>query len=178
MGRDILVDGYNIIKNSATFRTVETHNFAAAREALITQLVNRYRHTPYHVIVVFDGDGTSEQVSHDRRIRVIYSRHSETADSVIKRLAAEARAAGREVEMYSNDGEVRQAVAQQGGGIHSVNQLTSQLNAPSRDVARRARHRLAVRQKYGLDPSYDPDSEPEYPHTPKGGKKKSSRRRR
>ena len=178
MGRDILVDGYNIIKNSATFRTVETRNFAAAREALITQLVNRYRHTPHHVIVVFDGDGTSEQVCHDRRIRVIYSRHSETADSVIKRLAAEARAAGREVEMYSNDGEVRQAVAQQGGGVHSVNQLTSQLNAPSRDVARRARYRLAVRQKYGLDPSYDPDSEPEYPHTPKGGKKKSSRRRR
>ena len=178
MGRDILVDGYNIIKNSATFRTVETRNFAAARAALITQLVHRYRHTPHHVIVVFDGDGTSEQVSHDRRIRIIYSRYNETADNVIKRLAAEARATGREVEMYSNDGEVRQAVAQQGGGVHSVDQLTSQLNAPSRDVARRARHRLAVRQKYGLDPSYDPDSEPEYLHTPKGGKKKSSRHRK
>ncbi len=106
MGRDILVDGYNIIKNSATFRTVEMRNFAAARETLITQLVNRYRHTPHHVIVVFDGDGTSEQVSHDRRIRVIYSRHSETADSVIKRLAAEARAAGREVEMYCDSSSV------------------------------------------------------------------------
>ncbi|HAG97747.1 MAG TPA: hypothetical protein DCL75_02515 [Ktedonobacter sp.] len=57
MGRDILVDGYNIIKNSATFRTVETRNFAAARAALLTQLVSRYRHTPHRVIVVFDGDG-------------------------------------------------------------------------------------------------------------------------
>ncbi|HEY6409358.1 MAG TPA: NYN domain-containing protein [Ktedonobacteraceae bacterium] len=178
MGRDILVDGYNIIKNSATFRNVETRNFAAARAALVTQLVQHYRHTPHHVIVVFDGDGASEQVSHDRRIRIIYSRHNETADSVIKRLATEARAEGREVEMYSNDGEVRHAVTQQGGSVHSVDQLTSQLNAPSRDVARRARHRLAVRQKYGLDPSYNSDSEPEYPHSTKGGKKKSSRHRK
>jgi len=90
MGRDILVDGYNIIKNSATFRTVETRNFAAARAALLTQLVSRYRHTPHRVIVVFDGDGASEQVSHERRICIIYSRHNETADSVIARLATEA----------------------------------------------------------------------------------------
>jgi uncharacterized protein len=176
MGRDILVDGYNIIKNSATFRTVETRNFAAARAALLTQLVNRYRHTPHRVIVVFDGDGVSEQVSYERRICIIYSRHNETADSVIARLAAEARVAGREVEMYSNDGEVRQAVARQGGAVQSVTQLTNQLNAPSRDVARRTRHRIAVRQKYGLDPSYDPDDEPDPRNTAKGGKKKSSRR--
>jgi uncharacterized protein len=176
VGRDILVDGYNIIKNSSAFRNVETRNFAAARATLVNQLVQRYRHTPHHVIVVFDGDGTNEQVSHDRRIRIIFSRHNETADNVIKRLATEASAAGREVEMYSNDGEVRYAVARQGGGVHGVDQLTSQLNAPSRDVARRARHRMAVRQKYGLGPNYDPDNEPEYPH--KGGKKKSSRHRK
>jgi predicted RNA-binding protein with PIN domain len=178
MGRDILVDGYNIIKNSATFRNIETRNFTAARAALITQLVHRYRHTPHRVIIVFDGDGASEQVSHDLRIRIIYSRHNETADSVIMRLAAEARTAGREVEMYSNDGEVQQAVAQQGGSVHSVNQLTNQLNAPSRDVARRTRHRLAVRQKYGLDPFDKDDEEAEPYQTGKGGKKKSSRHRR
>ena len=176
MGRDILVDGYNIIKNSAAFQIVEVRNLAAARVALVTQLVNRYRHTPHHVLLVFDGDGASEQVSHDRRIRIIYSRHGETADIVIARLAAEARAAGREIEMYSNDGEVRQAVSRQGGSVHSVEQLTSQFNTPSRDVARRARHRIAVRQKYGLDPNYDPDDEPEPRHATKGGKKKKSRR--
>jgi predicted RNA-binding protein with PIN domain len=54
------------------------------------------------VVVVFDGDAASEQVSYERRICIIYSRHDETADSVIARLAAEARQAGREVEMYSS----------------------------------------------------------------------------
>lgn len=176
MGRDILVDGYNIIKNSASFQAIEARNLAAARSALVTQLVNRYRHTPHHVIVVFDGGAAHEQVSYDRRIRIIYSRHNETADSVIARLAAEARQAGREVEMYSNDGEVQRSVVQEGGEVYSVSQLTGQLNAPPRDVARRFRHRQAQRRKYGLDmASFDPDDEPEAHHRPKGHKKKSSR---
>jgi len=170
MGRDILVDGYNIIKNAASFQSAGTRNLAAARELLITQLINRYRHTPHQVIVVFDGDGPGEQMSHDRRICIIYSRRGETADSVIARLAAQARSAGREVEMYSDDREVQQSVAKQGGNIGTAGQLTSRLNAAPRDVARRARHRLAMRRKYGLDPAYDPDDEPE-PHRTSGRKK-------
>ena len=177
VARDILVDGYNIIKNNSSFRAVESKNFAAARETLITLLVQRYRHTPHQVIVVFDGDGKDEQTYSVQRVRVIYSRYDQTADSVIARLAAEAQQAGREVEMYSNDGEVQQAVARQGGGVHTVNQLTSQFNAPSRDTARRIQHRQTVRRQYGLDPSFDPDDEPGYRH-PSKGKRKSSRQRK
>ena len=53
MGRDILIDGYNVIKNNPSLHAVETKNLATARELLISQLVNRYRHTPHQVIVVF-----------------------------------------------------------------------------------------------------------------------------
>ena len=176
MGRDILVDGYNIIKNSASFQAVEAKNLAAARAALITRLVNRYRHTPHRVIVVFDGDAASEQVSYERRICIIYSRYNETADSVIARLAATARTEGRTVEMYSDDREVQQAVSQRGGEIRTTGQLTDQLNAPSRDVGRRYKHRMAIRKKYALDPMYYDDDEIEAPHSP--GKKKNSHRKR
>jgi predicted RNA-binding protein with PIN domain len=178
VGRDILVDGYNVIKQSASFRAVEAKSLAAAREVLISQLVNRYRHMPHQVIVVFDGSGANEQVSHDRCVRIIYSRYGETADSVIACLAAEARVAGREVEMYSDDSEVRRAVAQQGGEVHNTGQLTSQFNAAPRDVARRARHRQAMRRKYQLDPVRDPDDEREPQRSPRGKKKGPSRRRR
>jgi len=176
MGRDILVDGYNIIKRGASFQAIAARNLASARTQLVNQLVNRYRHTPHQVIVVFDGDGTSEQVSHDRRIRIIYSRHGKTADSVIARLAREAQDAGREVEMFSDDTDVRQAVAQQGGNAYSAGQLTDSLNADPRDVARRHRHRQAMQRKYGLDPTYDPDNELD--HTPSPHSKKKSRRRK
>jgi|SRR5215469_2371452 len=156
VGRDILVDGYNVIKNTPSLRAVESKSLAAARDLLISQLVNRYRHTPHQVIVVFDGSSTGEQVSHDRRVRIIYSRHGETADNVIARLAAQARVAGQEVELYSDDREVQQSVARQGGKARSTGQLTGQLNAAPRDVARRARHRQAMRHAYGLDHKYDP----------------------
>jgi len=177
MGRDILVDGYNIIKRRAFSGARGARiNISAARNQLVTQLVNRYRHTPHHVIVVFDGDGATEQTSYDRRIRIIYSRHGETADSVIARLATEGRAAGREVEMYSDDTEVRQTVARQGGDVYTSGQLTDSLNAAPRDVARRHHHRQAMRRKYGLDPAYDPDDEPDSPHPPRGKKKRPHRR--
>ncbi|MEO6892732.1 MAG: NYN domain-containing protein [Ktedonobacteraceae bacterium] len=163
MGHDILVDGYNVIRRNTAFRAAVTKNIGVARDLLVTQLVNRYKHTPHQVVVVFDGDSVSEQVCYDRRVRIIYSRHGETADSVIARLSAEARVLGREVEMYSDDGEVRQAVASQGGAVRTTEQLTAQLNAAPRDVARRSRHRQAMRLRYGLDPNYDPDAEPEPP---------------
>jgi predicted RNA-binding protein with PIN domain len=177
VGRDILVDGYNIIKNTPAFRALEARNLEAARAALIAQLRSRYRHTPHRVFVVFDGDGAHEQVSHDQRICIIYSRYDETADSVIARLANEAHSGRREVEIYSNDAEVRQAVVDQHGGAYSVGELTRQLNAPSRDVERRIRHRLAKRREYGLDPTFDPDDEPLPGRSSKGSKKRSPRRR-
>ena len=120
MGREILVDGYNVIKRDASFQALQARNLAAARDALITQLVTRFRHTPHRVTVVFDGKGSSEQVMHERRIRVIYSRAGETADSVIARLAAHARAEGYEVEMYSDDLEVRSSVTKEGGSAKTT----------------------------------------------------------
>src|ERR1700730_5600406 len=106
MEKDILIDGYNVIKNNLMFQSLVSQNYANTRDLLSRQLKNCYRHTTDRVIVVFDGNGEREQVSHVDHIRIIFSRHGETADSVIARLAAEGRVAGREIEMYSDDQEV------------------------------------------------------------------------
>lgn len=174
MGRDILVDGYNVIKRAPSFQAARSQSLAAAREQLITLLINRYRHTPHQVIVVFDGDAVLEQVSHDRRIRIIYSCHGETADSVIARLAVNARGAGREIEIYSDDIEVQQSVIVRGGTAQTTSQLERQVHAAPRDVERRTRHRIAMRRKYGLDPNYCPDDEDEPVRS--SGKKRKKRR--
>jgi uncharacterized protein len=159
VGRDILIDGYNVIKRDISFQSVRKKSFEAARHALITQLVNRYRHTPHHVTVVFDGDAPREQVTHEYHIRIIFSRAGETADAVIARLAAQARAEGRDVEMFSDDLEVQHAVRNVGGSAQTTNQLTGQLNAPPAHLKRLARHRQFVRQKYGLDPMRGKDDD-------------------
>ena len=153
VGRDILVDGYNVIKRDPSFQALSAKRLAAARQLLIDQLASRYRHTPHQVIVVFDGDGASEQSVQDRRVRIIYSRAGETADSVIARLAASARTVGREVELYSDDGEVRQSVSRQGGSVGSTGQLINHLNAAPADLARLSHHRQQARRQYGLDPA-------------------------
>ena len=174
MGRDILVDGYNVIKRAPSFQAVRGQSLAAARVHLVALLSNRYRHTPHQVIVVFDGNEMFEQISHERRIRIIYSRHDETADSVIARLAAGARAAGRDVEIYSDDIEVQQSVTSQGGTTQTTAQLERQVHAAPRDVERRARYRVAMRRKYGLDSQYCDEEEDKPPRSP--GKKKKRRR--
>ena len=174
---DILVDGYNVIKNNEMFKAMELKNFSSARVILIKQLHNKYRDTLHRVIVVFDGDGDAEQVSHEDHIRIIYSRYDETADNVIKRLAAEGRQNGREVVMYSDDEEVRQAVSEHGGNPLSTHTLTTKLNAAPRDVAIRSAHRQQARRIYGLDPAHkaeDEEPDPQHQHR----KKKKKRRHR
>lgn len=175
----ILVDGYNVIKNNMMFQYVEQKNLAAARELLLKQLKNRYRQTTHRVVVVFDGNDQRERMHHEEHIRVIFSRYGETADRVIARLAAEARQRGQAVLLYSDDSEVKESVAEQGGNVsRTTYQLTTHLNAPPRDVAIRAYHRQAMRRAYGIDPSYKPDDELEPHHQPTKKKKKSSKRYR
>jgi uncharacterized protein len=176
MGCDVLVDGYNVIKKNPMFQAMEIKNLAIARSSLIQQLKNRFGRTEHRVIVVFDGNGNKEQISHEDHIRVIFSRYGEAADSVIIRLAAQARLAGREVEMYSDDGEVKQRVIEQGGTAHTTKKLTTQLNAAPDALVHRVMHRQAMIRMYGIDPMYKGDDEPA-PLQERRKKKKNRRHR-
>lgn len=170
MEYEILVDGYNVIKNNVMFQAMEMRGLAEARDLLIRQLKNRYGRSTHHIIVVFDGNGPREEVSHIDHIKVIFSRHGETADQVIVRLSAEARKAGRNVKMYSDDEEVRDSVSQDGTSIHTTKQLTTQFYAAPRDLTYLSRHRQHARRVYGLDPSRK--LEDELPDPPRHSKKK------
>ncbi len=171
MRHDILIDGYNVIKNNEPFRSAQKHGLPHTRNLLIRQLISRYRHTPHQVTVVFDGDGAHEQITHEQSVRIIFSRRGETADHVIARLAVQAREQGREVETYSNDLEVRQSVTESGGATRSTHQLTRQLNAPPSDVGRKFEHRQKAIRSYGLYPHLkDWDEEASY-RPPRKGKK-------
>ncbi len=178
MDCDILVDGYNVIKKNVQFQSLELRNFGLARDVLVRQLKNRYRSSTARVIVVFDGNDVREQVRHDEHICIMFSRHGETADRVIARLAAEGRAAGREIVLYSDDGEVRYNVVEQGGKVQSTRQLTTRLNAAPADMVARVEHRQKMRRMYGLDPWYKAEDYEDFV-VQKGKKhKKSARRRR
>lgn len=154
----ILVDGYNVIRNTPGMAAAEKLSLEAGREALRTQIVARYRHTPHRVIVVFDGDGPAETVTALRgmaRGQVVFTRHGETADSAIARLATRERRDGVEVVCVSDDLEVRTTVSALGGSAARVGDLAAQLNAPDRHTRKRYQHRAHVRAELDADADED-----------------------
>jgi uncharacterized protein len=85
----IIVDGYNLIRQSATLRHSEVKSLEEGRNALIRSLVGYRRHRGHRITVVFDGwVGGSPQEERDLAggVEIIYSRLGEKADEVIKRL--------------------------------------------------------------------------------------------
>jgi uncharacterized protein len=85
----LLVDGHSIIFAWPELRVLHDRRTALAREALIKQLREYQDWSGTRVVVVFDGRGASvSQEAEPGEIQIFYSRHGQTADSIIERLAS------------------------------------------------------------------------------------------
>ncbi len=150
----ILVDGYNAIRRTEGLRAAERiGGLEAGREALLSWLASRYRPTPHSVVVVFDGAEAEEREARRprwSRCRLVYTRAGTSADDVIARIAAEERAAGAEVVMFSDDGAVRAAVAEIGATPQSIQTLAEKVNAPDKYRRKQTQHREYMRKHNGL----------------------------
>ncbi|HEX8032460.1 MAG TPA: NYN domain-containing protein [Ktedonobacterales bacterium] len=149
--RIILIDGYNVIRNIPALAAAERLSLRDGREALLAQVVARYRHTPHRVVVVFDGDGpveTTQPIPRMSRGQIIFTRRGELADAVIQRLAAAGCERAADVVVASNDLEVRMSVEQHGGSSARVDALAARLNEPPAFQRRLAQHRAYVRQQW------------------------------
>jgi len=96
MALHLIIDGYNLIRQSRELREFEARELALGRQALLVRLAEYRLSRPGHkVTVVFDGGvAGGRQESRDRQqgLGIVYSRRGETADEVIKRLLAKERA--------------------------------------------------------------------------------------
>ena len=110
----ILVDGYNLIRQSDLLRRYERHSLEAGRRALMSKLSDYKRKKGHRITVVFDGwkSGSAEE-ERDRHenIEIIYSRHGERADDVIKRITDQT---AEETIVVSSDREIASYVTRQG----------------------------------------------------------------
>lgn len=159
----IIVDGYNLIRQSDVLRAHERQGLEAGRKALVHMLAGYRRAMGHRITVVFDGWlGGPPQEERDREagIDIIYSRRGEKADEVIKRLA---RQRTEESMVVTSDRPVMDAAIRAG--------VTAIASREFEERVRRARSSLtqapAVRGKDddGDDPS------------PRGTKKKGPSRR-
>jgi predicted RNA-binding protein with PIN domain len=110
----IIIDGYNLIRQSDILRRYERRSLEEGRRALIAKLAEYEKKKAHKITVVFDGgEGGWADEGRDRegKINIIYSRHGERADDVIKRMAADTM---EETVVVSSDREISSYVAQLG----------------------------------------------------------------
>jgi predicted RNA-binding protein with PIN domain len=90
----LIVDGYNVIRQSPRLQFLDVMDLQAGREALLELLAHYRRRSHHQITVVFDGWQRGDlKESRDRYegILIIYSRRGERADEVIKRLLSQER---------------------------------------------------------------------------------------
>ena len=106
MALRIIIDGYNLIRQSSALRPYDSQDIAQGREKLIAMLVS-YRTLKHHpILVVFDGwqdGGLTEHRTREKGIDVIFSKRGEKADEVIKRLVSRLR---EELIVVTSDREI------------------------------------------------------------------------
>jgi predicted RNA-binding protein with PIN domain len=87
--RYLIVDGHSVIFAWPVLRKLHQRRPLLAREALIKRLRDYQDWTDVRVVVVFDGTGKRlTETAHPGDVHVFYSRHGQTADAVIERLAS------------------------------------------------------------------------------------------
>jgi len=111
MSIHLIIDGYNLIRQSPWLSLLDARDLEEGREALMQCLADYRRSRSRHkVTVVFDGwqdGGVRESRDLHQGIGVIYSRRGERADEVIKRLLARERSravlvsSDRELQNYA-----------------------------------------------------------------------------
>ena len=94
MSLHILIDGYNLIRQSEALSAMERAGLQEGREALLERLASYKRIKHHPITVVFDGTHAHSPVQGRTRykgINIIFSRPGELADTVIKRLVTRER---------------------------------------------------------------------------------------
>ena len=94
MSVHIIIDGYNLIRQSAFYGALDKQDLQTGREALLDTLAAYKRIKPHRITVVFDGANAPPHAvgkGNRRGIHIRFSHKGELADTVIKRMAREER---------------------------------------------------------------------------------------
>jgi len=88
MPLELIIDGYNLIRQSDTFRRLDARKLEQGRDALLARLAAYQKVRNHPITVVFDGWGgfnVESTIQRQQGIVVIYTGKGETADDWIKR---------------------------------------------------------------------------------------------
>jgi len=134
----IIIDGYNLIRQSDSLLSFERINLEEGRKALIRSVSLYKRQREHQVTVVFDGwENGSLEEERDRQegIHIIYSRRGEKADEVIKRMV---QRRGEEFIVVTSDRDIADFVNRRGGVTipsREFDSLVNRIQSPADSVS-------------------------------------------
>ena len=106
MSIHIIIDGYNLIRQSASLSRLDQQDILLGREALVDLLATYRKIKPHPITVVFDGQQgptLSPQRRRQRGISIRFSPKGTSADDVIRRMVSRER---EKALVVSSDREV------------------------------------------------------------------------
>jgi predicted RNA-binding protein with PIN domain len=127
MSIHIIIDGYNLIRQSYSLSLLDQQDLQLGRDTLVDWLV-KYKRVKHHKItVVFDGTNASSFSGHRdyiSGIEIKFSRGGESADTVIKKIAAREK---EKALVVSSDREVVVSSRLSGAAVIDSNEFEQKL---------------------------------------------------
>ena len=111
----IIIDGYNLIRQSDSLGRFESISLESGRNELIRRVSLYKKSRGHRITIVFDGwasDPLMEERDREGEIDIIYSRKGEKADEVIKRMAKERE---EEIVVVTSDRNIADSISRNGG---------------------------------------------------------------
>ena len=123
MSIHIIIDGYNLIRQSATLSRLDQQDIMLGRDALVDMLAAYRKVKPHRITVVFDGHHSpafSQKRDQKKGVAIRFSSRGESADDLIKRMAIKDR---EKALVVSSDLEVANSAAAHGAATISAAQF-------------------------------------------------------
>ena len=117
MSIHIIIDGYNLIRQSIHLSNLDLQDIQSGRDALVDMLAAYKKIKAHRITVVFDGTRApvfSQQRNRRKGITIIFSHKGESADTVIKKMARKER---QRVLVVSSDQDIVQSAAASGAAV-------------------------------------------------------------
>ncbi len=127
MSLHIIIDGYNLIRQSKSLSILDLQDIQLGRDTLVDMLAKYKKVKSHRITVVFDGTTAprfSQQQDQRKGISIIFSHQGESADTVIKKMACKERQGALVV---SSDQDIIQSAQASGAATVNANDFENRL---------------------------------------------------
>ena len=127
MSIHIIIDGYNLIRQSKSLSILDLQDIQLGRDTLVDMLAAYKKVKSHRITVVFDGNTAplfSQQRDRRKGISIVFSHKGESADTVIKKMA---RKDGQKALVVSSDQDIVESAAASGAATVSANDFENKL---------------------------------------------------